>query len=108
MEPRLAFTLKLSVKMPSTGLRGILDEAVTPCDDWDARDTPDNHEWCLVVNKLQIHVTRRVTPVCFLSVGCDVNIHRRSFIDHAMDVCIMRTGVFIRDHARPKTSAANF
>lgn len=33
---RLAFTLKLSVKNPSS-LRGILDEAVTPCDDWDAR-----------------------------------------------------------------------
>lgn len=49
VEPRLAFTLKLSVKIPATGLRGILDEAVTPCDDWDAGDTPDNREWCLVV-----------------------------------------------------------
>ena len=29
MESRLAFTLKLSVKISWTGLRGILDEAVT-------------------------------------------------------------------------------
>lgn len=42
-EPRLAFTLKLSVtrEIPLTGLRGILDEAVILRDDWDARDTSD-------------------------------------------------------------------
>jgi len=44
MEPRLAFTLKLSVKIPSTGLRGILDEAVTPRDGWNVGYTLDNHE----------------------------------------------------------------
>jgi len=38
----------------------------------------------------------------------DVNVYRRSFIDHAMDACIMQTGVFIRDHAQAKTSPVNF
>lgn len=56
-----------SPKIPSTGLRGILDEAVTPT--WRAIRLIITSGPCLVVNELQIRVIERVTPVCFSSWG---------------------------------------